>query len=55
MRVYVCVKECAYMLLKISNLNVPTVLRLPFLPLEDNCEVAEPGHTRAVQQQSLQL
>lgn len=38
-----------YMLM-ISNLNIHTDFRPPFLPLENNSEAAQPDHRRAIQQ-----
>lgn len=48
MHMYVCeyVGVRVYVL-RSSNPKVCTDSRPPFLPLEDNSEVAQPGHTRA--------
>lgn len=37
-------------MLRTSNLNVHTDFRPPFPPLENNSEVTQPDHRRAVQQ-----
>lgn len=43
------VEVYVYMLM-ISNLNIHTDFRPPFLPLENNSEAAQPDPRRAVQQ-----
>ena len=42
-------------MLMISNLNIHTDFRPPFLPLENNSEAAQPDHRRAIQQLVLSL